>query len=261
MPVVAIDSEGCGYYIVGECCNAAKWRQNMPTHCKPQDDPSPLAILTELAVEGTSSFVEAQRTFLNLAQQENDIICNGLKERTGSFMPALAVTGLVQRGLDTLIEMQQELLTNTSKQTLHWLEKEKTEKGTRAAQLADFAREGVETFTRAQKKFLEAVAQETARATTKKHDVTPAKKTELAQLAREAGNAFLEAQKRLIDVMGQQMNVNLDAATRTMELMSPSQLFPMATRAGQGMKNFFDAETSMIGSLTKPHKKEAGRVK
>jgi hypothetical protein len=127
--------------------------------------------------------------------------------------------------------------------------------------LADFAREGVETFTRAQKKFLEAVAQETATATKKPHDVTPAKKTELAQLAREAGNAFIEAQKRLLDVMGQQMNVNLDAATRTMELMSPSQLWPMASKTGERMKNFFDTETSMIGSIIKPQKKDAGRVK
>jgi hypothetical protein len=144
---------------------------------------------------------------------------------------------------------------------LQWLETEKAEKGDRAAQLADFAREGVETFTRAQKKFLEAVAQETATATKKPHEVTPGKKTELAQLAREAGNAFIEAQKRLLDVMGQQMNVNLDAATRTMELMSPSQLLPLATRTGEGVKNFFDAETSMIGSLIKPQKKDAARVK
>jgi hypothetical protein len=234
----------------------------MPTHSKPQDDRSPLAILTELAVEGTSSLVEAQRAFLNLAQQENEIICKGLKERTGSFLPAFAATGLVQRSLDTLIEMQQELLTNTSKQTLQWLDSEKTAKGDRAAQLADFAREGVETFTRAQKKFLEAVAQETATATGRKpHDGTPVKKTEVAQLAREAGNAFVEAQKRLLDVMGQQMNVNLDAATRTIALMSPSQLLPMATRTGEGIKNFFEGETSMIGSLIKPGKKAVRRIK
>lgn len=234
----------------------------MPTHSRPQEDRSPLAILTELAVEGTSSLVEAQRAFLNLAQQENEIICNGLKERTGSFLPAFAVTGLVQRGVDALIEMQQELLTNTSKQTLQWLESEKGAKGERAAELVDFAREGVETFTRAQKKFLEAVAQETATATGKKqHDGTPVKKTELAQLARDAGNAFVEAQKRLLDVMGQQMNVNLDAATRTMELMSPSQLFPMATRTGEEIKNFFEGEASMVGSLVKPVKKAMRRTK
>jgi hypothetical protein len=120
----------------------------------------------------------------------------------------------------------------------------------------------VESFTRAQKKFLDAVAQEAATATghKKAHDGKVVKKTELAQLAREAGNAFIEAQKRLLDVMGQQMNVNLDTATRSLELMSPSRLLPIANRTGEGVKNFFNAESSLIGSLMKPGKKHVGRA-
>ena len=233
----------------------------MPTHSKPHDDNSPLAILTELAVEGTSSLVEAQRTFLNLVQQENDILFNGVKERIGSFVPAVAVTDLAQHSLDTFIEMQQELLTNTGKQTLQWLESAKAGKGDRAAHLVDFAREGVETFTRAQKKFLELVAHEAATATSRKpHDNKPVKKTDLAQLAREAANAFIEAQKRLLDVMGQQMNVNLDAATRTIGIMSPSQLLPMANLTSEGVKNFFNTEKSLIGSLVMPGKKGVSRA-
>lgn len=229
----------------------------MPSHSKPNEDHSPLAILTELAVEGTASLVEAQRAFLHLVQQENDIICNGVKERVGGFTPALAATGLVQRSLDTLIGMQEELLTTTSKQTLQWLESDEVGKSDHAGRLVELAREGMETFTRAQKKFLEVVAQEAATATgsRKPHDGAPAKKTELTHLAREAGNAFIEAQKRLLDVMGQQMNVNLDTATRTMELVSPSQWLPIANRTGEGVKKLFDAETSMIGSFIKPRKK------
>jgi hypothetical protein len=101
------------------------------------------------------------------------------------------------------------------------------------------------------------VAQETAKATSgkKPDEGKVAKKTEVAQLARDAGNAFVEAQKRLLDVMGQQMNVNLDAATRTIGLVSPSQLLPIATRTGQGVKNFFDSEKSIFGSFIKPSKK------
>lgn len=235
----------------------------MPTHAKPHDEHSPLAILTELAVEGTSSLVEAQRTLLNLAQQESDIVLNGVKERISGFIPAVAMTDLVRRSVDTLIGMQQELLTNTSKQTLQWLESEKAGKGGRAAQLAGFAREGVETFTRAQKQFLEALAQETAKATSGKqeHDIKTAKKTELTRLAREAGTAFIEAQKRLLDVMGQQMNVNLDATTRALELLSPSRLIPMASLTGEGMKSFVEQETSLIGSLITPRKKAVVRAK
>jgi len=235
----------------------------MAVHSKPHDDHSPRDILTELAVEGTASLVEAQRALLNLAQQENEIILNGVKERIGGFLPAVAMTDLVRRSLETLLGMQQELLTATSKQTLQWLESEKAGKGERGARMVEFAREVVETFTRAQKKFLDVVAQEAAKATgdKKEYDVKAAKKTELAELARESGKAFIEAQKRLLDVMGQQMNVNLDATTRTLELMSPSRLVPVANFTGEGVRNFVDSETSLIGSLIRPPKKVAGRAK
>jgi uncharacterized membrane protein YqiK len=232
----------------------------MPTHTKHHDGHSPLDILTELAVEGTSSLIEAQRTLLNLAQQENDIILNGLKGHLSGFMPGVAMTDLVRRSLDTLLGMQQELLTTTSRQTLEWLESERAGKGKRAAHLVEFAREGVESFTRAQKKFLDVVAEEGARLKDGKpeHEAKPAKKVELAHLAREAGNAFIEAQKRLLDVMGQQMNVNLDATIQTMELASPSRMLPMANFTGEGVKNFVDAQKALLGSLVTPRKKSVG---
>ncbi|MFZ1918132.1 MAG: hypothetical protein WAU58_11200 [Terriglobales bacterium] len=234
----------------------------MRTHAKPHDERSPLSLLTELAVEGTSSLVEAQRTLLNLAKQENDIVLNGVKERIGGFMPAVAMTDLVQRSLDTLIGMQQELLTTTNKQALELLES-KGGKSERTAQLVEFAHEGVEAFTHAQKKFLDVVAEETAKATRGKpeHNGKSAKKSELTQLAREAGNAFVEAQKRLLDVMGQQMNVNLDVASRTLDMMSPSRLLPMANLTSEGVRNFVDRETALIGSIVKPPKKVVAHAK
>ncbi len=235
----------------------------MRTHSKAQANHSPLALLTELAVEGTSNFVEVQRTFLDLAKQENEIILKGVKERVGASTPAVAVTDLVRRGIDTLIGMQQELLTTTSKQALQLLESEKLMKGTGTEQLAGFAREGVETFARAQKNFLEALAQETSKAMRGQHepDGKAGKQTEVVQLAREAGSAFIEAQKRLLDVVGQQMNVNLDVATRTLEKISPAQLLPIANRTGEEVKKFVGAETSLIGSLIKPAKKGVKKAK
>jgi len=100
------------------------------------------------------------------------------------------------------------------------------------------------------------VAQEAEKATSGKqeHESKVVKKAELAHLVREAGNAFVEAQKRLLDVMGQQMNVNLDATSRAMELMSPAWLVPVASRTGQGVREFVNAETSLIGSIIKSEK-------
>jgi len=53
---------------------------------------SPVAILTELAVEGTSSFIEAQRILLNLAQHENDIVMGGVKERVSASVRSTLYT-------------------------------------------------------------------------------------------------------------------------------------------------------------------------
>ena len=234
----------------------------MPLDGKSHNEQSPFAILTELAIEGTSSLVEAQRTLLNLAQQENDIIMNGVKGRIAAFMPAVAMTDLVQRSLDTFIGMQQDFLTTASKQTIHWLELEKAGKADRRAQLINFAREGVENFTRTQKKFLDLVAEETDKIAGPKHEQNhkPLQKTELSKLVREAGNAFIEAQKRLLDVAGQQMSVNLDAATRTMEMLSPTRLLPTAKITGEGVKEFVEAEKSLISSLMRAKKHPAVSV-
>lgn len=236
----------------------------MRTHTKSHDQRSPFDLLTELAVEGSSSLVEAQRTLLGLAQQENEILLNGVKERISGFVPGVAMADLVRRSVDTLIEVQQELLTTTSKQTLAWLESEKAGKSDRSAHLLEFAREGVEAFARAQKKFLEALAQEAAKASGGKHEQgsKPVKKTEITHLAREAGNAFIEAQKRLLDVLGQQMNVNFDLATESLGMVSPSRLLPVASITNEEVKNFFKTESSLIGSLVKSQKPKAvGRTK
>ena len=232
----------------------------MPSKHSRQDQLSPFAALTELAVEGTSSLIEAQRALLQLAQEENDIILNGIKERFGNFVPAAAMTDLVRRSVDTVIEMQQELLTNSSRQTLQWLESEKAGKSDRTAHLVEVAREGVETFTRAQSKFLKAVAEESSRATSGKHDHDPnTTRKELTELAREAGNAFIDAQKRLLDIMGQQINANLEASTRAAEFVSPLKLVPMATLATTSVRDFVQAQGALIDSVIRP--KKAGSVR
>lgn len=228
----------------------------MRHNSKPKDELSPASIFTELAVEGASSFIEAQRILLNLAQQENEIIATAVKGQIAGSTPGVAMIDLARRSLDTLITMHEDFLTATSKQTMHWIEKVKAGKGYDVAPLTDLAREEWETFTKAQKKFLEVIAQETAKATSGKTDHTTKTvlRTELPKLAREAANSFIEAQKRLLDVLGQQMNVNLGAATRAMEMLSPTRLWPMAKRTGEGVKSFVEAEKRMIESMTRPHK-------
>ena len=221
---------------------------------------SPVTILTELAVEGTSSFIEAQRIFLNLIQQENNLLLNGVKERIGNSAPAAAVTDLARRSVDTWVDLHQSLLTTTSKQTLQWLESVQNGKGYKADHLVELAREATEDFIRAQKQFVDVLAQETTRATRGKPepDSTPAQKTELSKLAREAATLFIDAQKKVLDVLGQQMNVNLNAATQAVETLSPTRLVPMAEIPAKAVKSFFDQEAALFQSAVGQSGKKSG---
>ncbi|MBZ5720182.1 MAG: hypothetical protein LAO03_07350 [Acidobacteriia bacterium] len=217
---------------------------------------SPVAILSELAIQGTSSFMEAQKILLNLVQQENEIVMNGVKERVAGSTPGVVMTDLVRRSIDTFIRMQQDFLKTTRKQTLHWLEAVKAGEGYQGTHLVDLAREDMETFVHAQGKFLDVIAQETAKATGRKHEQASRKmkKTELSKLAHAATNSFIEAQKRLLEVVSQQMNMNLKAATRTVELVSPARLLPVASLTQEGVKSFVGAEKALIESIVKPGK-------
>jgi len=216
---------------------------------------SALAILTELAVEGTSSFIETQRIFLNLAQQENDLLMNGVKERVAKSTPAAAMTDLVRRGLDALIDMQQELLTLTSKQTLQWLEAVQSGKPYKQAHLVELAREAMEKFVRARKKLLDVLSEETVRATSGKPQPSPAKKTEVATIARQAAELCIDAQKKVLDVLGQQMHTNLNAATQAVATLSPSRLSAVSDLPVKAVKSFFESEKSLLESLAEQGRK------
>jgi hypothetical protein len=222
---------------------------------------SPVAILTELAVEGTSNFIEAQQILLNLAQQENEIIMNGMKERVGGTAVGAAATDLLRRAINNYVDMQQDYLKITKKQAINWLDAVKDGKGYDGKHMVELAREGMETFVESQKKFLDIIMDETNRATGGKPRTDKIKKTELSKLAREGVNAFIDAQKKLLDVAGQQMNVNLTSATKTMSMLSPARLMPMANLTGEGVRSFVEAEKALINSVVKPRTAERAHPK
>ena len=225
----------------------------MPRNTEPRQQSSPLATLTELAVEGASSLIEAQRIFLTLAQQENALLMNGVKERVGDSPAAAAVTDLTRRSLDTLIDMQQEFLTLTSKQTLQWLEAVQSGGGYPSARLVDVAREGMEKFVHAHQKLLDVITQETIKATGGKAEPSRStKKTDVESLAQEAADLFIDAQKRVLDVVGQQMKTNVKAATQAAESLSSARLASVTELPARAVKSFFEGEKVLLQSLVEP---------
>jgi hypothetical protein len=226
---------------------------------KASQQPSPLApamtFITDLAGEGASSFIEAQKILLHLAQQQNEILMKGIKERVAGSR-AVAMIDLVHRSLDTMLRLQQDFLRTTHKQTLQWLEAIRSNDSSAHHDLVHLAREAVERFVEAQSDFLNVIAEEIRKAGRPGQHKTArtAHKTELSKLAREATNAFIEAQEKLMNVVGRQIASPVKLATRTIDLASPARYLPIANAAGDAIADFVSAEKALIEATVHPRK-------
>ena len=214
---------------------------------------SPTAILTEIAGEGVNNFIEAQKVLFDLAQKQNEIVMTGVKERVGDWPAAEAVTELMRRGVDTFIDVQHEFLKIAGKEAHTWMEATKAGKPFDGKHQVEAAREGMENFVKARKQFLDVIAQETAHATGMKRagGMKKLKKTEIAELARQATETFIEAQKKLFDLAGRQMNANVKAAGKTIEMVRPFPFVPLAELTREGVKSYVDAQKALMDTMLK----------
>lgn len=213
---------------------------------------TPTKILTELAVEGTANYIEAQRILLDLAQQENEIVLNGVGERVADYGSAVKVTNILRRSIGTFIDMQQNFLVLASKRTQALLKNSEDGKAKDTNGLIGLANDAMDQFIAAQKEFLDVISEETIDEEGKKEHVAKhANRAEMSKLAREAADSFIDAQKKLLDLAGQQVNVNLQAATRAMDLRMPIRFMPVADIAGESVKSFVDAEKALVDSMMK----------
>jgi hypothetical protein len=218
-------------------------RLNDPAYC-------PAEILTDLTGEGVTNFMEGQKLLLNLAQQEYELVTNGVKERVGGYPTAVAATDFMRRGFDTFIEMHQDILKIANKQMHNWLMAVKAGKPYDGEGLVEAARESFDTFVHAQKKFLDVVKEEATKATEGKNGGTR-KATELTELARHATDAFVEAQKKLMDVAGRQVNASLKATNRSLNMISPNAFTQLPNFTRDNVKHFVNAEKALIDTVTK----------
>lgn len=215
---------------------------------------SPAALLGEVAGEGVTNFIEAQKVLLELGQKQNEILMTGVKERVGDSPAAHAIADLVRRSVDTFVQMQQEFLKIAGKQTHTWLEAAKAGKPYQGEELVEMARDGMEKFIKAQKQFMDVVAEETARATGSKraNGIKKSKKSDVSTLAREATESFIDAQKKLVDLAGQQMNTNVQAAGKVVDLMKPFPFLPLGELTREGVKSYVDAQKALMEVMVKP---------
>jgi len=215
---------------------------------------SPTAILSELAGEGMTNFLEGQKVLLNLGKEQNKLLMTGFKERAGDSPRRQALIDLLQRSVDSFIEMQQEFLKIAGKQTHTWVDDAKAGKPYQPEQFVDLAREGMETFVKTQKHFLEVISEETAKATGTGRANGGRKKmkpTELSDLARKSTDAFIEAQKRLVEVAGRQVNANVKTTGKAMELLQPFPFLPLNELTREVVKSYVEAQKSLMDVMIK----------
>jgi hypothetical protein len=224
---------------------------------------SPTAILSDVAGEGMTNFIEGQKILLDLGKKQNEILMMGVKERIGDSPAAHALADLLQRSVETFVQMQHEFLKIAGKQTHTWVEAAKAGKPYQSEHLVALAREGMENFVKAQKQFLDIVAEETAKATDGKHaGVKKIKRTELSELARQATESLIDAQKKLVDVAGKQVNAAVKTTGSTFEFLRPLPLVPFGDLIRDGVKSYVDAQKALMDAVVKPAgepKHRAGR--
>jgi hypothetical protein len=162
------------------------------------------------------------------------------------------MAGLLRRGIDTFIDMQQHFLTIAARQTDVWIDAAKEGKPMGGEKVAEMAREAMENFVRSQKKFLDAVAEETAYATGARNGKEAArKKTEVAELARQGAEAFIDAQKKLLDIATQQMAVNLKVTRKTLEALNPFPPVTLADLTRNTVDSFVAAQKALLDTMGK----------
>jgi hypothetical protein len=226
--------------------NSIREEISRPVH-HAESGETPKDILVEIAVEGTANYIEAQRILLDLAQQENEIVLNGVKERVDDNGTAAAMTNILRRSIDTFIEMEQRFLTIASKRTQGWLNSDDS----KAHNTVSLAGEAMKEFVATQKKFLDVISEETRTTDGKKDRAAKKDKTDLAVLGRNAADSFINAQKKLLDVASQQANMSMSAASRAVDLKMPIRLMPMADAAGEGVRSFVDAEKALVDTIVR----------
>ena len=211
--------------------------------------------VTEMAGEGISNFIAAQRVLLNLAQREHEILTTVVKERIGGPAPVAALTDLFSRGVDTVIGMKQHLLTLAARQTNEWTDATKSGEPFEGLQLTALARESMETFVRSQKKFLDVLAEETAHAIGKETNGKAhpaAKKTELTELARQSAEAYIDAQKKLLDVATQQLKVNAKTAREAIGAMNPLPVETLGELLKHTVAGLVESGQELLDVMAKP---------
>jgi len=222
----------------------------------------PVASVAGIAEAGVKNLTSAGKILLDLAASETALAVDGVKEGLRLPVAAGAIAEIVRHRVDTLVEMQKNLLDATAEHAHAVAESYREGEGVMAAtNVAELARRGIEGFVEGEKKFLDLAAQEVTNATKggKRPTKPPRARMEvLTEVAREGAEKYIATQKKLLDLAIEQLEAATKAGTERKEAVRKEAQPSWGDLTEKSLKNFVTAEKSLLDLAMKPMKK-AGR--
>jgi hypothetical protein len=218
-----------------------------------------------IAEKGVKNLSTAGKILLDLAASETALAVDGVKEGLRLPVAAGAIADVVRHRVDTLVEMQRQLLDATAEHVHAAAESYREgEPVMPVTKVAELARRGIEGFVESEKKFLDLAAQEVSNATKggKRTTKPPrARMAVLTEVAREGAEKYIETQKKLLDLAIEQLEAAAKAGGNHKEAARKEVQPSWGELTEKSVKNFVSAEKSLLDLAMKPMKtpREEGR--
>jgi hypothetical protein len=211
-----------------------------------------------MAEKGVKNLTAFGKLLLELAADETALAVDGVREGLRLPPAAGAMAEVVRHRVDTLIEMQKNMLDAAADQAHAVAESYKEgEKMLAAVHVAELARRGIEGFVESEKKFLDLAAQEitTAAKGGKPSAKQPRERMEvLTKVAREGAEKYIETQKKILELAIEQMESAAKAGREHKEPARKEIRRSWEELTEKSVKNFVTAEKSLLDLATKPLK-------
>jgi len=207
----------------------------------------PDTAVIKFADKGVENITSVGKILLDFAAGETALVADGITSVLPLPPVAGTVANVVRHRIDTLVDMQKNLLDAVAEQTHAVAESYEEGNGLKAAaNVVELARRGIVDFVDTEKKFLDLAAEEvTAKPAARKAPRDRAKV--LTDLAKEGVDKYIDAQKKLLNFAIHQLEAEAKPAAEEEE---PQTSFAELTQ--KSVHNFVNAQKSLMDLAMKP---------
>jgi len=219
--------------------------------------------IVRMADHGVGGVTGAGKVLIDLAEGENALVTDGVKDGLGLTAMGGLVADLVRRRVDAFLDMLKHLLDAVAEQIHDLAEAYEQEKDLMpVSRMKQLARISLERFVETEKKFLDEVAQEVKAVAEagRQGRKAPDRSKVLTRLARQSVDHFIDAQRKLVAIAIEQ----IEAASQSEEERAAAAKAAEAARAElrqtiadltqKSVENLVSAQKSLLDLAIKPIK-------